>query len=197
MLLKELQTWIEIYNKYKSKMPLYYMHSKTFHPLFKSLLEKTSKLKNVKYIYIYNFQKLNIKSENYIDILGDYIYEKTGHFEYKQILKILTYGDIVFQETKFDEVQFIPFSLVLDEEKNYNNIKYVQKALSEENKYFEEQIETLKEILDKATDLCETKGFLQKDVLEELNNYLKNNNNEILINFQSFYEENMLDDKNQ
>ena len=80
--------------------------------------------------------------------------------------------------------------MVLDEEKNYKNIKYVQNALSEENKYFEEQIESLKDILDKTTDLCETKGFLQKDVLETLNNYLKNNNNDILLNFPKFYEDN-------
>lgn len=125
-----------------------------------------------------------------MDFLGDYIYDKTEHFEYKQILKNLTYGDIVFQETKFEEIKFVPFSLVLDEEKNYKNIKYVQKALTEENKYFEEQIETLRDILDKATDLCETKGFLQKDVLEELNNYLKNKNNEILISFPDYFNEN-------
>jgi hypothetical protein len=127
-------------------------------------------------------------------ILGDYIYDKTEHFEYKQILKNLTYGDIVFQETKFEEIKFVPFSLVLDEEKNYKNIKYVQKALTEENKYFEEQIETLRDILDKATDLCETKGFLQKDVLEELNNYLKNKNNEILIAFPDYFNENNIMD---
>ena len=48
MLLKELQTWIEIYNKYKSKMPLYYMHSKIFYPLFKSLIEKTNDIQKVK-----------------------------------------------------------------------------------------------------------------------------------------------------
>lgn len=102
----------------------------------------------------------------------------------------MTYGDIVFQETKFEEIKFVPFSLVLDEEKNYKNIKYVQKALTEENKYFEEQIETLRDILDKATDLCETKGFLQKDVLEELNNYLNNKNNEILIAFPEYFNEN-------
>jgi len=129
-----------------------------------------------------------------MDILGDYIYDKTEHFEYKQILKNLTYGDIVFQETKFEEIKFVPFSLVLDEEKNYKNIKYVQKALTEENKYFEEQIETLRDILDKATDLCETKGFLQKDVLEELNNYLKNKNNEILISFPDYFNENNIMD---
>ena len=99
------------------------------------------------------------------------------------------YGDLVFKETKFEDVKFLPFSLVLDEERNYKNIKYVQTALIEENKFFEEQIENLKDILDKATDLCETKGFLQKDVLETLNNYLKNNNNDILKKFQSFYEE--------
>ena len=102
----------------------------------------------------------------------------------------MTYGDIVFQETKFEDIKFIPFSLVLDEEKNYKNIKYVQNALNQENKYFEEQIEGLKEILDKATDLCETKGFLQKDVLEALNNYLKNNNSDILLHFPKFYDEN-------
>lgn len=129
-----------------------------------------------------------------MDFLGDYIYDKTEHFEYKQILKNLTYGDIVFQETKFEEIKFVPFSLVLDEEKNYNKIKYVQKALTEENKYFEEQIETLRDILDKATDLCETKGFLQKDVLEELNNYLKNKNNEILISFPDYFNENNIMD---
>ena len=133
---------------------------------------------------------MNIQSPNFVDILGDYIFNKTEHYEYKQILKILTYGDIVFQETKFEEIKFIPFSLVLDEEKNYKNINYVQNALIEENKYFEEQIEGLKDILDKTTDLCETKGFLQKNVLEDLNNYLNKNNNEILINFPIFFEEN-------
>ena len=133
---------------------------------------------------------MNINKENFIDILGEYIYLKTEHYEYKQILKILTYGDIVFQETIFEEIKFIPFSLVLDEEKNYKNIKYVQTALIEENKYFEEQIDGLKDILDKATDLCETKGFLQKNVLEELNNYLDDKNNDIRINFPKYYFDN-------
>jgi hypothetical protein len=133
---------------------------------------------------------MNITKENFIDILGEYIYLKTDHYEYKQILKILTYGDIVFQETIFEEIKFIPFSLVLDEEKNYKNIKYVQNALIEENKYFEEQIDGLKDILDKATDLCETKGFLQKNVLEELNNYLDDKNNDIRINFPKYYIDN-------
>jgi hypothetical protein len=133
---------------------------------------------------------MSITKENFIDILGEYIYLKTDHYEYKQILKILTYGDIVFQETIFEEIKFIPFSLVLDEEKNYKNIKYVQNALIEENKYFEEQIDGLKDILDKATDLCETKGFLQKNVLEELNNYLDDKNNDIRINFPKYYIDN-------
>ena len=100
------------------------------------------------------------------------------------------YGNLVFEETKFEDAKFIPFSLVLDEEKNYKNIKYVQKALIEENKYFEEQIESLKDILDKTTDMCETRGFLQKDVLESLNNYLKINNNDIMKKFPKFYEQN-------
>ena len=133
---------------------------------------------------------MNITKENFIDILGEYIYLKTDHYEYKQILKILTYGDIVFQETIFEEIKFIPFSLVLDEEKNYKYIKYVQNALIEENKYFEEQIDGLKDILDKATDLCETKGFLQKNVLEELNIYLDDKNNDIRINFPKYYIDN-------
>ena len=133
---------------------------------------------------------MDITAENFVDLLGNYIYEKTGHFEYKQILKILTYGDIVFQETVFDDIKFIPFSLVLDEEKNYKNIKYVQNALNEENKYFEEQIDSLKDILDKVTDLCETKGFLQKNVLEELSKYLDDKNNDILINFPKYYIDN-------
>ena len=102
----------------------------------------------------------------------------------------MTYGDIVFQETIFEEIKFIPFSLVLDEEKNYKNIKYVKNALIEENKYFEEQIDGLKDILDKSTDLCETKGFLQKNVLEELNNYLDDKNNDIRINFPKYYIDN-------
>ena len=133
---------------------------------------------------------MNITKENFIDILGEYIFLKTDHYEYKQILKILTYGDIVFQETIFEEIKFVPFSLVLDEEKNYKNIKYVQNALIEENKYFEEQIDGLKDILDKATDLCETKGFLQKNVLEELNIYLDDKNNDIRINFPKYYIDN-------
>ena len=133
---------------------------------------------------------MNITKENFIDILGEYIFLKTDHYEYKQILKILTYGDIVFQETIFEEIKFVPFSLVLDEEKNYKNIKYVQNALIEENKYFEEQIDDLKDILDKATDLCETKGFLQKNVLEELNNYLDDKDNYIQINFPNYYFDN-------
>ncbi len=125
--------------------------------------------------------------------MGEYIYLKTDHYEYKQILKILTYGDIVFQETIFEEIKFVPFSLVLDEEKNYKNVKYVQNALNEENKYFEEQIEGLKDILDKATDLCETKGFLQKSVLETLDNYLKDTYTDIIINFGKFYEQKNFD----
>ena len=133
---------------------------------------------------------MSITKENFIDILGEYIYLKTDHYEYKQILKILTYGDIVFQETIFEEIKFIPFSLVLDEEKNYKNIKYVQNALIEENKYFEEQIDGLKDILDKATDFCETKGFVQKNVLEELNIYLDDKNNDIRINFPKYYIDN-------
>ena len=180
MLLKELQTWIEIYNKYKSKMPLYYMHSKQFHPLFKLILEKSNEIQ----------KSLNIINNDFIDKFGEYIYQKTDHYEFKQILKNLDYGDIVFQETKFEYIKFIPFNLVLDENKNYNNIKYIQNALAEENKYFEEQIEVLKDILDKATDLCETKGFLQKNVLEELSNYLQKNFKDILINFAKFYEDN-------
>ena len=47
MILKEIQTCIDIYNNYKSKMTLYYMHSKTFHPLFRSLLDKTTNIQNV------------------------------------------------------------------------------------------------------------------------------------------------------
>ena len=48
MLLKEIQAWIEIYNKYKPKIPLYYMHSKVYHPLFKSLIDKTAQIQKVK-----------------------------------------------------------------------------------------------------------------------------------------------------
>jgi len=44
--------------------------------------------------------------------------------------------------------------------------------------------------LDKATDLCETKGFLQKSVLEELNNYLDDKDNDIIINFPKYYIDN-------
>ena len=66
--------------------------------------------------------------------------------------------------------------------------------MNEENKYFEEQIEGLKDILDKATDLCETKGFLQKSVLEELNNYLDDKDNDIIINFPKYYIDNINQD---
>jgi hypothetical protein len=136
---------------------------------------------------------LNIKKENFIDIFGDYIYEKSEHYEYKQILKILTYGEIVFKETVFEDIKFIPFNIVLDEEKNYKNIKYVKNALNEENNYFEIQIEELKDVLDKVTDMCETKGFLQKSVLETLDNYLKDNYTDIIINFGKFYEQKNFD----
>ena len=98
-------------------------------------------------------KKLNFHNEYFIDVLGDYLFNKTEHYEYKQILKILTYGDLVFQETKFEDVEFIPFSLELNEEKNYKNYEYVKNALLQENKYFEEQINILREILDKTTDL--------------------------------------------
>ena len=136
---------------------------------------------------------MNIKKENFIDIFGDYIYEKSEHYEYKQILKILTYGEIVFKETAFEDIKFIPFNIVLDEEKNYKNIKYVKNALNEENNYFEIQIEELKDVLDKVTDMCETKGFLQKSVLETLDNYLKDNYTDIIINFGKFYEQKNFD----
>ena len=160
-------------------MPLYYMHSKTFHPLFKSIIDKTNQIQ----------KKTSIENEKFIEILGDFIFEKTEKYEYKQILKILTYGDIVFQETKFEDVKFIPFSLVLDEEKNYKNITYMKNALEQENKYFEDQIETLKDILDKTTDLCETKGFLNKEVLEHLNYYIKNNMNVIVNQLPKYYKD--------
>ena len=136
---------------------------------------------------------MNIKKENFIDIFGDYIYEKSEHYEYKQILKILTYGEIVFKETVFEDIKFIPFNIILDEEKNYKNIKYVKNALNEENNYFEIQIEELKDVLDKVTDMCETKGFLQKSVLETLDNYLKDNYTDIIINFGKFYEQKNFD----
>lgn len=136
---------------------------------------------------------MNIKKENFIDIFGDYIYEKSEHYEYKQILKILTYGEIVFKETVFEDIKFIPFNIVLDEEKNYKNIKYVKNALNEENNYFEIQIEELKDVLDKVTDMCETKGFLQKSVLETLDNYLKDTYTDIIINFGKFYEQKNFD----
>ena len=35
-------------------MPLYYMHSKVFHPLFKSLIDKSNKIQEVR-LYYYNF----------------------------------------------------------------------------------------------------------------------------------------------
>ena len=156
------------------------MHSKTFHPLFKSIIDRADLIQ----------KKLGLNNENnFIDIFGDYIFDKTEIYEYKQILKILTYGDIVFQETKFEDVKFIPFSLILDEEKNYKNINYVKNALEQENKYFEEQIDTLKDILDKTTDLCETKGFLNKEVLEKLNYYLKNNMNKITKDLPEYFKD--------
>ena len=136
---------------------------------------------------------MNIKKENFIDIFGDYIYEKSEHYEYKQILKILTYGEIVFKETVFEDIKFIPFNIVLDEEKNYKNIKYVKNALNEENNYFEIQIEELKDVLDKVTDMCETKGFLQKSALETLDNYLKDNYTDIIINFGKLYKKKNFD----
>ena len=160
-------------------MPLYYMHSKTFHPLFKSIIDKTNQIQ----------KKTSIENEKFIETFGDFIFDKTERYEYKQILKILTYGDIVFQETKFEDVKFIPFSLVLDEEKNYKNITYMKNALEQENKYFEDQIETLKDILDKTTDLCETKGFLNKEVLEHLNYYIKNNMNVIVNQLPKYYKD--------
>ena len=52
MLLREIKAWIDIYNKYKTKMPLYYMHSKSSHFLFKSIINKTSILQKVINIYI-------------------------------------------------------------------------------------------------------------------------------------------------
>ena len=48
--------------------------------------------------------------------------------------------------------------------------------------------------MDKATDLCETKGFLQKSVLEELNNYLDDKDNDIIINFPKYYIDNINQD---
>ena len=37
--------------------------------------------------------------------------------------------------------------------------------------------------------MCETKGFLQKNVLEELNNYLQNNKNDIFVNFWKYFQD--------
>ena len=57
MLLKEIQAWIDIYNKYKSKMPLYYMHSKSYHTLFKSIIDKSSNIQNDLFFRKYNYLK--------------------------------------------------------------------------------------------------------------------------------------------
>ena len=59
MLLREIKAWIDIYNKYKTKMPLYYMHSKASHVLFKSIINKSSILQKVN-INIYNFIEIGI-----------------------------------------------------------------------------------------------------------------------------------------
>ena len=62
MLLKEIQAWIDIYNKYISKMPLYYMHSKSYHTLFKSIIDKSSILKKVtKYYFNIFYPFIEIK----------------------------------------------------------------------------------------------------------------------------------------
>ena len=61
-------------------MPLFYMHSKSYHNLFNAILDKIEKIKK---------KFVNIINEKYfISILGDYLFHKSELYEYKQIIKI-------------------------------------------------------------------------------------------------------------
>jgi hypothetical protein len=160
-------------------MPLFYIHSKVYHNLFNSILDKIEKIKK-KFV-----DKINEKY--FIDILGDYLFHKSELYEYKQIIKILNYGDIIFKERNFDNFVFKPFNMVIDENKNYNNFDYMKNALINENNYFEEKVNYLRDLLDKITDICETSCFLDKQMLNQLDKYLDIYYEEIVANLEKFY----------
>ena len=160
-------------------MPLFYMHSKSYHNLFYSILDKIENIKK-KFVNIIN-------EKNFISILGDYLFHKSELYEYKQIIKILNYGDIIFKERNFDNFVFKPFNMVIDENKNYNNFDYMKNALINENNYFEEKVNYLRDLLDKITDICETSCFLDKQILNQLDKYLDIYYEEIVANLESFY----------
>ena len=96
----------------------------------------------------------------------------------------------MFNEQKFSDFSFSPFILNINEDKNYNNFPFLRTAIDNENAYFVSKIAEIQNILDKLTDLCEYKGFLKKDVLEGLLNYLKEKTVEILQLLPVFYKEN-------
>ena len=64
-------------------------------------------------------QKLNnIDDKVFIEVIGNFIYENTNVYSYKEIIKILTY-EIVYKEQQFDEIKFVPFKINIDEKKNF------------------------------------------------------------------------------
>ncbi len=51
-----------------------------------------------------------------------------------------------------------------------------------ENKYFEKEINSIKNILDKMTDLCENSAILNMNTLKKLDDYLISHQNFIIKN---------------
>lgn len=47
LLIKELLAWIDIYNDYRLKMPLFYEHSKEYIPLFNKILNIVGRINQV------------------------------------------------------------------------------------------------------------------------------------------------------
>ena len=161
----------------------------------------------VRLLVIFKYiQKLNnIDDKVFIEVIGNFIYENTNVYSYKEIIKILTY-EIVYKEQQFDEIKFVPFKINIDEKKNFKvcfiyiiyimlvqNVEIVRSALIEENKYYLEQINILKDLLDQMSDICGFEDFLKQSVLQDLDLYLDKYHEYISSHLQKYYLENKED----
>lgn len=89
-------------------------------------------------------------------------------------------------------MKFVPSNLNIDEERNFENFDIIQHSLREENKYFLNKVNYLKDLLDKMTDLCGNDEFLSKNTLNELLKYLDTYYEYIVANIAKFYKDNRI-----
>jgi hypothetical protein len=62
------------------------------------------------------------------------------------------------------------------------DFEYLRNIITLENNYFEKEINNMKEILDKLTDLCENSAILDREKLIGLKDFLNTNQKFIIKN---------------